>query len=101
MFHPSNHDWDPKKKTCREKFFEELTKVFGFQDALGTGIEKWDRCLQFKGKLEGKPTLYVEIIMVGSVYIVREQRAEEVKFSYFYWPEAVLEYLDLILCYYL
>lgn len=83
-----------KKKDCRDRMCEELIKVYGFKDALGTGIQVWDRCLQYHEK---GTDLYTEVILVGSVYILREQRGEEVKFNYYYWPDALMERIDMIL----
>ena len=69
-------------------------KIYKFKDALGTGIPKWDRCVQYH---EEGSDFYVEVIMIGSVYVVREQRGEQVVFNFYYYPEAAIEHIDLIM----
>lgn len=74
------------------KFIKELTNIYGFKEALV--VKDWDMCLQWH---EPGTDFYVELIFVGSVYIVREQRGEDVQFNYYYWPDALLMRLDEIL----
>ena len=74
------------------RFINELTNIYGFKETLL--VKDWDMCFQWH---EEGTNFYVELIFVGSVYIVREQRGEDVVFSYYYYPDALLEHLDMIM----
>ena len=81
-------------KSLRDKFCEELIKIYKFKSALPTGLQEWDRCFQYH---EEGTDFYVEVLLIGSVYIIREQRSDDVVFNYYYTADSALERLDYIL----
>ena len=80
--------------SLKDEFCEELVKIYKFKEAFPVGLARWDRCFQYH---EPGTDFYVEVLLIGSTYIVREQRGEDVLLNYYIISDRALERLDLIL----
>lgn len=75
-------------------FYKELTDIYKFVEVQPQGIRPWCKCFVYH---EVNTDLYVELLLIGSTYVLREQRGEDVIFNFYYIKDRVLERLDYIL----
>lgn len=79
---------------ARVLFYKELENIYKFKEVRNPEMPYWDKCFVYH---EEGTTFFVELLVVGSTYILREQRGEVVVFNFYHITDQVLERLDYIM----